>query len=408
MKNHTYYRLILKLASPLAVGSGNNNLSDYDCIRHNNGEPYIPASSVAGVFRHYFDGRKTEQDSIFGTLGSFEKQSSVIFYDAELSGNSTFTIRDSVKLKDKVGQDGLKFDMEVVETGAEFITFIEIDKKNTDKQPYVEELIQALRNNIIRFGKKTTRGYGMVEVISVKKLEFDLDSIEATDKWLEFDMFESSAWNDVCELEYENNYSGAYSIKLTLQQNGPISIRVYTTDVRKQDEEYASDYKQMTLRSNGKPVIPGTSWAGAFRERYGFFAGEEAEKKLFGYTDEDTKVTQRSRIVFSESVIEDYQMKNITRNSIDRFSAKTKDSALYTERTCYNGTAVLLIIVPYDMTDKEKKCLSAVIFDLNRGLLSVGGLTTVGHGMFSIKKIEVNGQDKSDCLSGNELMEIWR
>ena len=407
MKNHTYYRLVLKLSSPLAVGNGNNELSDHDCIRHNNGKPYIPASSIAGVFRHYFDGKKSLQDQIFGRLGSFDTHSSVIFYDAELSNESVFTIRDSVRLKDKVGQDGAKFDMEVVETGAEFLTFIEIDKENADKQPYIEELILALKNNILRFGAKTTRGYGMVEVSSVKKLEFDLDSTEGTEKWLEFNMFDTSAWKNAGEFKDEKNYSGAKNITLTLRQEGAVSIRVYTTDVKKENEKYAPDYKHMTLR-NGKPVIPGTSWAGAFRERYEAFSGEEDAKKLFGFVDTDTKDTQRSRIIFSESVINNCVMKNITRNSIDRFSAKTKDSALYTEKTCYNGITELSIIVPDDMTDKEKKCLTAVILDLHNGFLAVGGLTTVGHGLFSIEKIKVNGQDKTGCLSGNDLLEIWR
>lgn len=404
MKIHTYYRIVLKNISPLSVGSGKNEFSDHDCIRHNNGSPYIPASSLAGVFRHYFDGDQNLQNSIFGTIENKASQSSVIFYNAEVSGKSIFSIRDSVKLENKVGVEGAKFDMEVIEAGSEFITYIEIDGNNYDKRSYIEEIISALLNGSIRFGTKTSRGYGMIDIVSLKKVEFDIDNPEQLDKWLDFDMFGLSVWDSVEEYKL-SGYTGKFlNIHLRLKQQGAVSIRTYTTDTAGYDEGQAPDYKHMTLQ-NGEPVIPGTSWAGAFRERYKVFAGEEATKKLFGDIED---IVIRSRIKFSESVISDGIMKNITRNSIDRFSAGTKNSALYTGITCYNGRTELIITVPDNLTDKEKNCLGAVIYDLGQGYLSVGGLTTVGHGIFSVENISINGIDKSDCFTPEKLVDLWR
>lgn len=415
MKNHTYYRIILRLASPLSVGSGKNEFSDHDCIRRNNGSPYIPASSVAGVFRHYFDGNRELQENVFGKTGKSPIKSGIIFYDAELLNESVFSIRDSVQLKNKTGVDGAKFNMEVVETGAEFVTYIETDGNNSDKQPYVEELLSALRNDILRFGTKTSRGYGMVEIISLKKTGFNLDIPEQLDKWLDFDMFDPSVWESCGEYEHKTHTGNVFNIHIELKQNSPVSIRVYTTDCAEKNRT-SPDYKHITLR-NGLPVIPGTSWAGAFRERFASFAGEDDADKLFGFVkqaenDNDinkkTTVTQRSRIRFSESIIKNAVPKNITRNSIDRFSAKTKDSALYTEKTYYNGETSLNITVPDDITEKEKMCIGAVLYDLSKGYLSVGGLTTVGHGIFSVKNISVNNVDKTNCFSLESLPEIWR
>ncbi len=412
MKKHIYYRIILRLVSPLSIGNGKNEFSDHDCIRRNDSTPYIPASSIAGVFRHYFDGNQELQENIFGKLHNYSAKSSIIFYDAEPLDKIVFSIRDSVQLKDKVGIDGAKFNMEVVETGAEFITYMEIDGYNYDKQQYIEELFSALRNDILRFGTKISRGYGIVEITSLKKAEFELDNSEQLEKWLEFDMFEQSVWDNFREYDFKKFATKHFSIHLELRQASPVSIRVYTTECSTTARS-TPDYKHITL-NNGLPVIPGTSWAGAFRERFSLFAGEESTEKLFGYIkqvekdNKKTNITQPSRIRFSESIINNAVPKNITRNSIDRFSAKTKDSALYTEQTYYNGETSLDIIVPDDISEKEKMCIGAVLYDLNNGYLSVGGLTTIGHGMFSVKSISVNNIDKTDCFCPERLPEICR
>ena len=405
MSKHTYYRLVLKLASPLALGSGKNDFSDHDCVRHNNGSPFIPASSIAGVFRHYFDKDTALQKELFGSIENGAKQSGVIFYDAELRNESVFSIRDSVKLENKVGVDGAKFDMEIVETGAEFVTFIELEKGYCDYQKYIEDAVAALGDSILRFGAKTSRGYGIVEICSFKKAEFDFESSEEIEKWLNFDIFDDNSWTAFENFVPKQVKQDSLCIRLLLKQKGAVSVRVYTTD-KSSGKENMPDYKHITLRS-GEPVIPGTSWAGAFRARYESFAGKENTDSLFGFVEEDTGITQRSRIQFSESVINDYVFKDVTRNSIDRFSANTKDGALYTERTCYYGTTELVIIVTSDISDVEKKCLSAVISDLNNGFLAVGGLTSVGHGMFTIKEISVNGKDRSDLLDNDDLSDIW-
>ena len=52
-----------------------------------------------------------------------------------------------------------------------------------------------------------------------------------------------------------------------------------------------------------------------------------------------------------------------------------------------------------------QKCmqiLSAVICDLDRGYLAVGGLTSVGRGLFTVEKIFINEDDRTEALkSGN-------
>ena len=409
MKRRVYYKIVMQLASPLSIGNGRDEGTDHDVIRGKDKKPYIPASSIAGVFRHTLDGSSL-QDGIFGTIRGDEAQSSkVIFYDGTLISDCSSNVRDSVKLEKKVGVDGAKFDIEVIETGAQFITFIEIADQSEETDGIIENMIAGLKARVLRFGTKTSRGFGAVNIISLKKASFDLEQAQQLDKWLDFSIYDEKSWNGIGEYSLSVTDIGAIIVKLQLVQNGGISIREYSTDVS-DDGSWLPDFKHIAL-NDGTSIIPGTSWAGAIRARYAEFAGKSETNKLFGYVNEKNKDDsgERSRIVFSESVIRDNLLKTMTRNSIDRFSAAAKDTALYTERASYNGKTELEIILDKDVTEKEKAILGAVILDIHNGLLSVGGLTSVGRGMFTVTGISVNGTDRYPVLlSGNaaKLLEV--
>lgn len=412
MKRHVYYRIEMQLASPLSIGSGRNKSTDHDVVRGKDGKPYIPASSIAGVFRHSLDNAKSLQDDIFGMIAGNESQNSkVIFYDGLLTSKGVTTERDSIRLENKVGVDGAKFDMQVVETGATFVTFLEISDQPETVDEQIDRMLQKLQGGVLHFGTKTSRGYGAVKISQLKKVVFDLGQSSQLDSWLDFDPYEESSWTNIDAYTLEEDYTGFIKISLRLIQKGAVSIREYSTDVGTNGDTLP-DYKHISLNDDSKTgVIPGTSWAGTFRARYQEFAGSEATDLLFGYVDEKNKSerTKKSRITFSESTLRDNIWKTITRNSIDRFSAATKDTALYTERTSYNGETVLDIMVADDITDREKAILGAVILDLHHGFLAVGGLTAVGRGMFCISKLTVNGvdcTDRLDSMDAAKLLEV--
>lgn len=119
-KTLKYYNIIFRIVSPLAVGSGENANTDKDIILDSRGVPVIPASAVAGVFRHFLGAEGP--DERFGYIaGKKSVESKIRFYDAQLISDNYFTtVRDSVALEEKVGKDGAKFDLEAVETGVDY------------------------------------------------------------------------------------------------------------------------------------------------------------------------------------------------------------------------------------------------------------------------------------------------
>ena len=382
------YRIEYKTESPLTVGSGESTYTDHDVAIDNNGFPVIPATSLAGVMRSFFEkGKATE---IFGSIeiGEDKKNDSRIrVYDAEcVSDENGFYIanRDSVKLKEKVAADGAKFDMQAVETGAVFVSYVELLDASYAED--IEGFFTAVNSGEVRFGAKTTRGYGQMSV-SVKKK--DLNTV---DEWLDFNMFDDAEWDGTNKMELNKPSNSKISLRIKLKSKSGISIREYSTDVNQ------ADYKTLTLK-NETPVIPGTSWAGVFRSRFEEVAGSDATRELFGYVEEKTGNSAKSKVVFSESVLEEGMFKVISRNAIDRFSGGTKDGALYTEKTYYDGKTTLVVQLDKDVSKNELIALGICLADLHNGLLCVGGLTSVGRGLFKIESIN-NDEKLTEYVTG--------
>lgn len=415
--NRRYYSFEIVLVSPLSLSSGLNENTDSDVLLDSREMPYIPATSIAGVLASRLDAETKER--LYGKISpdGDSKKSQVIFYDAEYMGESepVISVRDSVALEDKVGVDGAKFDFEIVEPGARFKAYIELDDtlKDTDEN-LIERQLAALNCGILRFGHKTTRGYGQVKLENVKKRAF-----KDVSKWLKFDMYNDTHWETAENIPLADSETDTDIIELDLELKSALSIRSYTTDVAADGEPTAPDYKYLSLR-NGKPVIPGTTWAGVFRDAVARLLTvarlQEVKKmtdvkmrELFGYVEQGTKNTQKSKITFSESIFKDgnSEEKLVTRNSIDRFSAATNDGALYTELTIYGGKTSLTVTLPKNTDDEMKTALLAAFADLDNGFIAVGGLTAVGRGLFKIDSITLNGDDMTDRFKAYDFKDFF-
>lgn len=444
MKKTVYYQLNFRLESPLAIGSGEGESTDKDIIVDKYGQPFIPGTSIAGVLRSCFC--ENDKKNLFGNVKINTKtddrefrdeaiESAIKVYDATLRtdasnyqsayGSFFVTQRDCVALEDKVSAEGAKFDFQAVETGAEFIGFLELtgdnDAAQTAFEGKIESALARFNTGELRLGTKTTRGYGQVS-LTVKKKYFVIaekpekqgQETQATEQtgwlsdWLDFDMFNDAHWEKADTLTLSEDHKESH-IVIRLRNRAGISIREYLTEVSTK-EETMPDYIQLSLHDAEKtPVIPGSSWAGAFRERFTSFTDIEARRNLFGYVDQkkkddDTPIARKSKITFSESRLTGGQWKKLTRNSLDRFSSATKDGNLYTEQTYYGGQTELEITVDSELLKEYISPLSCVLKDLHFGYLAVGGLTAVGRGLFEIQKITMDGIDVTGKITSPDIV----
>ncbi len=407
-----YYKFEILLTSALSVGSGENVVTDKDILRNSAGVPFIPGSAAAGVFRESFIRRcawergvdrsaaEGEAKKYFGYIEKARKAnqetdaraSRVITYDIVLDpeGAEAYRVskRDGVGLDEyKTAIQGAKYDFEILEPGVRFVTYIEQDIISEEDLDIGAYLIRAWRSEEISFGCKTTRGMGGTKLQAARTAEFDLE--QEVEKWLYFDLYgDSPDWKTV-DLKKAGGDTDRISVEMKLQQMGGLSIRQYTTAVGGTEADYEQLYMMRTVDGGQKkcPVIPGTSWSGAFRHHM------ESIKKgcadpVFGKTDKK----RRSLISFGESELSWAKEKLITRNAIDRFTNATVGHALYKERACYYGNTSLSIRVSRKAPEEFLKVLCMSILDLHQGILSLGGLTAVGRGIFTIKELYINGR----------------
>ena len=403
----TYYKFKLTAVSPLSIGSGENVYTDHDVMTDSLGKPFIPATALAGVMRSFLGEQRGR--GLFGDIQRKEKtpqgktivhpavDSQIRVYDATCTKKEDvfFGVRDSVKLKQKLAQEGAKFDMQIVEPGVSFQGYLELLDQNFETD--AESFFCAMNTGEVLLGTKTSRGYGQVKVQVYKKQIADAQA------YLDYALLEDSTWvgvdaMDLTKVAYQSN---RLSLDVQLKLTGAVSIREYSTDVG------MPDYRTLSLKAGKEPVpvIPGTSWAGAFRARFTELTSEKDAGELFGDVykikqgNQKVTVAKKSKIHFGESKLSGGAYKDITRNSIDRFSAATKDGALYTERTYYYGKTTLKITLDSDVSDKALEALAVCLWDLHHGFLAVGGLTAVGRGLFEIESIG-GDSTQSACVTG--------
>ena len=386
------YFVRVRLVSPLCISEGDGILTDSDVLRNGEGNPFIPGSSLAGAMRAYLDKEKF-QECIFGyedMSTNKGRMSSLFISDLCFEGGIHTTVRDSVALSNKKTTiSGAKFDMEVVDTGAEGSFWMELVIREKDDEIHLLEQLQAVlagwKEREIRFGSKKSRGYGEVQILSVKEKVFDRTNI------LEYGNAYSDVengpegWTDMT-FEGEGETSRKYvTISLPLKLEGGISIRQYA--VKKEEPDFVH------ITANGKPVIPGTSFSGAIRHRLsdileelGVSNTEQIVDEIFGYVKKNGKesTARVSNVVIGECVLENSQKLTMVRNGISRFESGAKDGALFKELSYVGGYTVLEIKVKKTGNlDKIIGLLLLVLKDVQNGFLAVGGQTAVGRGLFS-------------------------
>ena len=430
IKEKIYYYIRFKLESPLSVGNGDDNLTDHDCIRNSNGDLFIPATSIAGVFSHYLN---EEQRNLFAPKIETEKsirekrkekeyeyfQSPYFISDAILvNSNVNMSIRDGVKLtENKTAEKSAKYNFEVIETGAEFDFRIELTIRDGDNADKMKEIVDFLLNGFnsgeIVLGLKSKRGYGKASLIRVYKKSFDND----IDSLLKFNKYNVKNYDEYI-LKQENLNKNFDYLEVELEQIGGLSIRRYSSKAGEADFEH--------IKSNGTPVIPGTSWAGLIRgqvERYVNLIENQFNTKLdvnldhwFGREKQKNSEAVASNIIVEESIIEHSKEITLTRNKIDRFSGGASNRALFTEKAVFNGTTKLGIKIKKGITyykdnelqeDSTKSTknskvennskivglIALVLKDIDNGLIALGGQTSVGRGIFKIQSCKLNNEE---------------
>lgn len=392
----SYYAVDVCLISPLNITNGEDYYTDADLLKDGFGEYFVPGSSLAGAFRNYL-GTKKDKESIYGfSAGQDGKMSSVFVSDLYLK-DAQVDVRDHVKLTPEKTVDN-KFDMQIIETGATgsiYIEVVERQNSNYNSGKIIADVIQAIHSGEIRIGADKNRGLGRLEVKQVGTREFFAKDLEKWEKFIAL-AHDSAGYPEKVQYKtwvekVEKPKPKYVKIIVPLKLKGGISIRKYSA------QKNRPDYEHVTC--NGKPVIPGSSWNGAIRsdayrilKELGYHNASEIIDRWFGFVREqkerDRAQASQSLIVFGESILENAQALPITRNRIDRFTGGIVSMALYSEYSYFGGETDLEIFIKRDQNFEYEEMMGLillVLMDLNGGYISVGGLGSIGRGIFSLR-----------------------
>lgn len=445
----------IETTSPLRIATGSGDgIIDTLILKTKEGIPFIPATSLAGVIRAELM-EIYSKEAVVKFMGGMNSdgshtQSMLIVNDVLLS-DVDIIVRDGVAIDNITGTaiEGAKYDYEALAKGAKGNINMELtlrqyhmDDANKPDIDFVHDKYEE-KNDVwldmmatvadiltrgINVGSLTTKGFGGVKTTEDAPLIiFDfIKKKNAKNLWLKYlDIDTNRCGSLAYDLNINNNYSGnvealenkkkkEFSMRMKMAIKSSLIIRDYIEEeVKIGDKTIAS----CQLKNDNEFIIPGTSVKGVLRHKAFdilMHISNNAEEKvtaglneLMGYAAKQGK-GKKSKLAVNEIYIKNrgIEMKPQTRNKIDRFTAGTIESALFTEapiwQTDQDIATVELNVKVKDCTKEEAGLMLLLLRELWVGNLPIGGGKSIGRGVLIGHECDIDYLGKSYKLKGRD------
>ncbi|HIR88259.1 MAG TPA: hypothetical protein IAC96_04835 [Candidatus Fimimorpha faecalis] len=437
------YIITAKCETPLHIGSAVGDKSEVLTHPVEN-VPFIQATSLAGVFRDYYQCTYEEShpEKIFGGSQKNQQEDQQKEQQEELTGSKirfsdgaflkpkelVMELRPRVKINSQTGtvaaekvegtdqQSGQKFEIEYVAAGAKFQFTVYLYDNGEEDRNFKMCLANIWQSNI-QFGGQKSNGCGYISIEKVLYKKFDLTKEEDRNKWfqedcLEYkDILEDNEYKDILkgdeykaiQAKISKNFS--YDIKITAKTDGELLVKgIAVTDL----SDNAPD--AMNIQNGaGEYIIPASSLKGAIRNRMEMIAAYKGiEKKIidsiFGKAPNLRKDEEGTKgiISFHDTVIgkqeDNDNAANRIRIQIDKFTGGVKNSALFNERYA-SGDLTMNIRINQNKEYADAACglLVLALRDMANGQVTVGSGYSIGKGFIDIKEIQITDKDHKIC-----------
>ena len=391
--------------SPIIIGTGKGKDTNIEVIRGYNGNFYIPASSFIGALRHYIDENyKLNGEFYIYFWGDGNYQSNFILEDILPGKACKIVVRDGVKIDNKKGiamaEEGAKFNYEVVEGEINLNLFgeavfrEEFDKCNEFLRIFAT-IKRDLENGEISVGAMTTKGFGRLKLNNFEAFYFKFPG--DGEKYLRF---LASGKENVSELKVNFQDLEPFSkdnqdfiVEAAFSLENSLIIGSNAPGPEEVDKGH--------LKSNGKPILSGTSIKGAIRDRAVKIintlkkddSGEDFIKETFGWVDNKAKSKEKykSRVIVDESFIDESVIEETqARTKIDRFTGGTISVALFKSKPIWHKDEKIKIKIKVKNYEPwEAGLILLVLKDLWNGDLPIGGEKAIGRGLLNGIKADI-------------------
>ncbi len=419
----------LVLQTPTHLGNGDTDgIVDMPLLLDEaTGRALLPGTSLAGALRNYLRERRHgfEQraaDALIETLfggekGNDEGNQSALIIDDALGAMPQIELRDGVRIDPitrtaKIDVDngvlrGYKYDLQLLEAGTTFPLRMELlISRGNDQQQMKQMLALALHGleaGEIAIGLRKRRGFGVCRVERWRVTRYDFTKSADLLAWLAEDHpdwkvtpGDQRSGQHIADLlgvslERVEDRRNLCRIHAHFIIDGSLLIRAgFGEQDRGPDTVHLHSARPGGAR---KPVLSGTSLAGALRhraERILRTIGNAAQAttmidNMFGparITSGDKQKARSSRLIVSETVIENPVNLVQNRIRIDRFTGSVHGTGLFNEQPVFgkNDTLVTIDLTLRNPQDAEIGLLLLLLKDLWTGDLPLGGEVGIGRG----------------------------
>lgn len=434
MKYRFLAHVTVEAATPVKVSSGEKDVeTDSIIARDVNGLPYLPGTSLAGVFRRLFDeetagdifGFQTRQDGMGSRIvitdgclcgrDSLPVEGLDADPDAFLSEYGVLPVRQHVRINARgaAAQAG-KFDEQVVFKGSRFCFEIGLSSDREDEKSVIDTILGGIRDGAVRVGGGTMKGFGALTVRKASVATLDLSEEEQCGLYIDkpSSLRESAAWKGWKDWTSAGDSDSDWTVyELRLE---PRSFFLFSSGFTSEDgnanmapvEEKVIEWKADGPVFVRKHLMPATSLKGALAHRTayhynrmkGIFADDidspenfsgvrnDAVRILFGYVDERDKTARKGRVSIDDFYYAPTSSPKLLNHlSVDPFSGGASPGALFTEQVDDAGGEIVLRIRVFSeaLSDATvKSAFEAALEDVRRGRLPLGGGVNRGNGVF--------------------------
>lgn len=315
-----------------------------------NGEPYIPATTLRGSLRDRY--KKEDKEVLFGSSHEKGAAGKIRLYDAickSLPRNykdqyqhetSKTTLQEGVAINPvtQTAKAHQLYTHEIVPIGTNFKLAIEADRITQTQLEHIIEILQHWNNNLSSaIGKGRSKGWGKLKIN--EQINIELLTDEAIKNWINENTPEAKWQKEKRSLSL-NTSTKKTSLTFNLFPKSPLLINDHS---RVKDAKEVPDLEFMRTADN-KAIIPGSTLKGATRAHahrimasiahlhYNVDATKAANlvetslNELFGAE------RQRSLLWFSDAIDQaDKASKKHPQlfNAVDRFTGGVAEGALF-------------------------------------------------------------------------------
>ena len=375
--NVVKYLVTAICTEPLHIGSATGE-KETVLLHPVDGKPFIQASSLAGVFRNYYEKRNglKEMQELFGVSELSENSnasdytSRVSFSDGMFVNNVTLELRPRVKLNPMSGtcdtsivsgteeSVGHKFQMEYIGAGAKVI--FQVYLYDTKKREKLEEIFSAFSQGIVQIGGQRSNGCGYLQIEKLCLKEFNLKTQGGREDWADEDSLQLEKYTDITKKICEKRIvEDVYEFEIYGKTENELLVKSIAVT------EYGENTPGCMNIQNAKKqyIVPATSLKGAIKSQMKKIAGylqcESLILEAFGTGKGKDTEGMAGCLRFYDTVIgkkEENDKKALShRIHIDKFTGGVMHGSLFTEKnvfyinsfnlgTKYNGKFIIPFI----------------------------------------------------------------